>query len=486
MHTQLSVLNRRHPKITDSSASGLSPVWFDDVSYGLQQMDPIGTGGGIAREELEFLKHKLRARITHMANSFNQNRYKETTWENLLSHQYIAFDGPHYRAFIVMDVDKPEHFEKLRRFPLAPNLIGLRASAHHRGNYQAIWILRFPVKKADRLVLRWMERIMTAMGEALGADPHFSRHLSRNPFYSLKDAAYSWHWLHDRQFLLTQLQDACQMVGVELQRTQKTRGEEITVERVAGVDRGPRVGPNEKFRPFRYEIGGEKILRNCWLFLAVTEHARLHSGPVTEEWCLDLLHEANGIMDKKIWTDSVGTNPHTPPWLSYGLDDKELRTIARSISQYWSATSRSGLSWYTKEEASLGGKRTQQRHRVKILDQLEKGRETSLAVRVQRALKRRESVRILLEEGLSKRAISKRLNVNERTIYRDVIALMEEASRKKVETASRSTTFVRSQKDRFPHSARRPPLLAPSISLGNLLHFAQTLLNDSPQPPQPI
>lgn len=455
-------------------------------------MDPVNTGGGISREELEFLKDKIGSKVARMANNFSGNRYRETSWQNLLSHQYMAMGGPHYRAVIVLDVDNPEHFEKLKRFPLAPNLIGIRSGPYHRGHFQAIWVLEFPVKTEDRLKTRWLERIMEAMGRAIGADPHFSGCLSRNPFYSLRGASYSWHWLHDRQAVLGDLQEACRMVGVDLKRTQKKREDVDAIERVAGVDRGPRVGPKHdpgKFRPLRCEVDGDRVLRNCWLFLAVTEHARLHSGPVTEEWCMELLHEANNLLEELLWVDAVYRDAHTNPWTSYGLPEAELRDIARSISQYWSATARSGLSWYTREEASLGGKRTQAKHRGKVLAQLAKGRDASLERRVQRALKRRQSVRVLLEEGLSKRAIAEHLNVTERTVYRDVAALETEALREEAEALQKkreSTTFVESQKDIPPQLEQYSTFNTPSISTKRLLQEAQAYLEDPPPPSLPL
>lgn len=451
-----------YPDTWSSRASELDPLYLDDLLPLLDPANPFDEC--FPEDKRHYLYHKLMpTRSTYMCRDrdFTDNRPAAFTIQNLESHQYVALGGGVYRSVIVMDFDDTSQYRRLMEFPLAPNLIGMNARGDHRGHMQAIWVLSSPVSTRHPKRMIWLDRIMSAMKRALGADPFFSNSLSRSPW--CRNGDYNWRWVHDNEHDMYALTTACGLAGQPLEHTRKVVPESSGNDKVAGRYVGPRIGPEsdpEMYRPLRVSMTDDSlVLRNCWVFLASTELAsNMSFDSLTENWVVDAVFTCHAFLTEYLSVHDGYTTDGNE------MTDGELYSIAMSIYGYWSRGGKGIASSFTLAERSRGGMNNYQKHSVEVNARLEQGRALSLETRRERARRRVKHVARMMRRALDNRTIMERLeergmSVSRTTLWRDKMYLLRlplDALIDLLGLHRDDVSFVVSQVDNAPSQSTSP------------------------------
>ena len=334
--------------------------------------DPRNTGPGFPAEKQQLFlerhlpntdkKSKQKAALFYLLpgddgepRSEGRKRIELMTLENLAPAPYLQLFEYKFQASLRVDVDDVAVLDDLKDMGCPPNLIGFNAGADpsHRGRFQAWWFFRWPVSLENPKSAYKLDLLKRYIVSALGADKSGTRDVVRNPVCA-DDSEYVWHWLHDRLWTMDEIMAACGrasdlvqqwiegdvQVGVVPSSLRRRRGDGTAV---AGEYLGPRVLSRSQrkrmdcgnpimedpyYRPWRVREGTEYLYRNCSLFMMVSEKARQRrraGHPIVEhDWVMGHLLELNELI-----IEDWGTKGFEP------LPDSSLRSIARSVSRYW-------------------------------------------------------------------------------------------------------------------------------------------------------
>ncbi len=120
------------------------------------------------------------------------------------------------RYFMMTDQDNC-HIPAHKLYDIEPNIIIYNPA--HPQRHQAFWMLRDPVYCQPQVraskPYKYLKAIESAFDAKYGCDPHFARHIHRNPFYWAADV----DWRHDHTHTLSELADV-----VELGKTRVRAG----------------------------------------------------------------------------------------------------------------------------------------------------------------------------------------------------------------------------------------------------------------------
>lgn len=144
----------------------------------------------------------------YSANKFGQfPDMKIRTREKALKCKYIQLNPPCMVRFITFDLDYNTSWFFAEDYDLKPPFFHIQNRKN--GHAHLIYILRSPVCKtsiAHVKPMRYLQAIIDAYSEILGADPSYSGLLSKNPFcdywYVSYDNEFCWNFLMDLEFLV--------------------------------------------------------------------------------------------------------------------------------------------------------------------------------------------------------------------------------------------------------------------------------------------
>ncbi len=105
------------------------------------------------------------------------------------------------RHFLMTDLDKPVSLAHWM-YDLEPNFICYNSE---NGNHQAFWKIKDAVhcqeSARSRAPYRYLRAIEAGYDQKYGTDPHFARHIHRNPLFHSVDT----DWRHDKTYSLSEL-----------------------------------------------------------------------------------------------------------------------------------------------------------------------------------------------------------------------------------------------------------------------------------------
>lgn len=195
--------------------------------------------------------------------------YVPATAACLRQWSHIRIGGPKYVAFVNVDIDLryDEAAERLRAFPLAPNLRGENINS---GHMQAEFLLAHPVNLGNPRERDNLAALQVQLTEALGGDPAYTHATARNPLAINTD--YIWFWGHAGGHTISELRSACYEVLGDDWRPSTSR----PVAEASGSDQvyggHSMVGCTEDPRGFWWDESGTQIARARTLF-EVLRHA---------------------------------------------------------------------------------------------------------------------------------------------------------------------------------------------------------------------
>lgn len=107
------------------------------------------------------------------------------------------------RHYLMTDHDNGPTGRAERLYDLQPNIVVYNPT--NPSKHQAFWLLRDPVhcqpEARFRAPYQYLRAIEAAYDARYGCDPHFARHIHRNPLCLISDAV----WLHERAYTLAEL-----------------------------------------------------------------------------------------------------------------------------------------------------------------------------------------------------------------------------------------------------------------------------------------
>lgn len=102
-------------------------------------------------------------------------------------------------------------------YDVQPNIVVYNPTNPER--HQAFWLLRDPVhcqlEAQARKPYQYLRAIEAAYDAKYGCDPHFARHIHRNPLSFISDT----FWLHERPYTLSELAEPVSLAPIDLKRS---------------------------------------------------------------------------------------------------------------------------------------------------------------------------------------------------------------------------------------------------------------------------
>lgn len=268
------------------------------------------------------------------------------------------------RHYLMTDHDNGPIGRAHELYDLQPNIVVYNPTDPTR--HQAFWLLRDAVhcqpEAQGRKPYQYLRAIEAAYDAHYGCDPHFARHIHRNPLCLVSDAV----WLHERPYTLSDLAGPVSLAPVAFKRT---------------------VG--------RLERLAEGSGRNCTLF----DELRL--------WAYKQAPSAKAV-DYDIWHRQVITRAIALNGFEAPLPAAEIYCVARSVAEFV----------YYRYESGTGHMELTPEYRAK---QAEKGRRGGLVSKGggrPKAINQEllTAVVRLKAEGLTNRDIAEDLKVSASTV----------------------------------------------------------------------
>lgn len=126
------------------------------------------------------------------------------------------------RHYLMTDHDNGPAGRAHELYDLRPNIVVYNPTKPER--HQAFWLLRDAVhcqpEAQGRKPYQYLRAIEAAFDARYGCDPHFARHIHRNPLCLLSDAV----WLHERPYTLSELAGVVSLTHAGLKRTAERSG----------------------------------------------------------------------------------------------------------------------------------------------------------------------------------------------------------------------------------------------------------------------
>lgn len=269
------------------------------------------------------------------------------------------------RHYLMTDHDNGPIARGHELYDLQPNILVYNPTDPTR--HQAFWLLRDAVhcqpEAQGRKPYKYLRAIEAAYDARYGCDPHFARHIHRNPLCLFSDAV----WLHERAYTLSELAEPVSLAPVAQSRNKSV------LERLA-----------------------EGSGRNCTLF----DELRL--------WAYRQAASAKTV-DYDIWHRQVITRAIALNGFEAPLPAAEVYCVARSVAEFV----------YYRYQQGSGNAEITPEYRAK---QAEKGRRGGLVSkgggRPSRASELLETVLKLKAEGLTNRDIADDLGIGSATVSR--------------------------------------------------------------------
>lgn len=401
------------------------------------------------------------------------------TRENIETFRKIQMAGPRYAAILAMESDNPETLQRLIEFGAAPNLLAVRTSWQDKedgkvsrpGQWQAIWILNFPVRFKDdeekptkSAVL--YRAIQKTISHLTGGDPAFTGRIMRNPFHDDQD--YDWQWVHYQKYGLNDLKEACLKSGYcvdrarYLPRSARSVPPKETPKQGAFDEEQHDARPTESEQQWIDRIiqEGADFSRNFEVFTALSRRStswRYSGRPV--HW---------GDLERYAERLNHLLKSHSPKGV---LGPQELRGIVQSVHDWepnktsrrsdWEPPERGG-SWRSRpgaeglygghfclEQCSKGGVTTWRRHRELLLKvRLPKARQRSQEVRSRGSRVKMAKIWELHCGGLTVGEIIEELGYPRSTVY----ALLSKARRGLAGRGSTTISLTTRSTNKTPHN----------------------------------
>lgn len=121
------------------------------------------------------------------------------------------------RHYLMTDHDNGPTGRAHELYDVCPNIVVYNPLNPRK--HQAFWLLRDAVhcqpEAQGRRPYQYLRAIEAAYDAHYGCDPHFARHIHRNPLCLVSDAV----WLHERPYTLTELAEVVSLASVAQKRT---------------------------------------------------------------------------------------------------------------------------------------------------------------------------------------------------------------------------------------------------------------------------
>lgn len=128
------------------------------------------------------------------------------------------------RHYFMVDHDNGPMCRAHKLYDVMPNIVVYNPI--HPERHQAFWLLRDPVhcqpEAQARKPYQFLRAIEAAYDAHYGCDPHFARHIHRNPLSFISDT----DWLHERPYTLSELAEPVNLAPAALKRS-KARLERV-------------------------------------------------------------------------------------------------------------------------------------------------------------------------------------------------------------------------------------------------------------------
>lgn len=267
------------------------------------------------------------------------------------------------RHYLMTDHDSGPPGRGHELYDLQPNIVVYNPIKPER--HQAFWLLRDAVhcqpEAQGRKPYQYLRAIEAAYDARYGCDPHFARHIHRNPLCFLSDAV----WLHERPYTLSELAEVVSLTPAAFKR------DTARSERIA-----------------------EGKGRNCTLFDEL------------RGWAYRQATNARAV-DYDIWHRQVITRAIALNGFQEPLPAAEVYGVARSVAEFV----------YYRYKPSTGNPELTLEYRAK---QAERGRRGGLVSkgggRPSKAPELMEAVLKLKAEGLTNRDIASDLKISASTV----------------------------------------------------------------------
>lgn len=269
------------------------------------------------------------------------------------------------RHYLMVDHDNGPIGRAHELYDVCPNIVVYNPTNPER--HQAFWLLRDPVhcqpEAQARKPYQYLRAIEAGYDAKYGCDPHFARHIHRNPLCFISDT----FWLHERPYTLSELAEPVNLAPSALKRSGA---------RLARVIEGRG--------------------RNCTLF----DELRF--------WAYKQASNAKAV-DYDIWHRQVITRVMALNGFEKPLPAAEVYCVARSVAEFV----------YYRYQAGTGQTIITPEYRAK---QAERGRKGGLVSRgggrPSKAPELLEKVLKLKAEGLTNRDIADDLGIGAATVSR--------------------------------------------------------------------
>lgn len=121
------------------------------------------------------------------------------------------------RHYLMVDHDNGPIGRAHELYDVCPNIVVYNPTNPER--HQAFWLLRDPVhcqpEAQARKPYQYLRAIEAGYDAKYGCDPHFARHIHRNPLCFISDA----YWLHERPYTLSELAEPVNLAPSALKRS---------------------------------------------------------------------------------------------------------------------------------------------------------------------------------------------------------------------------------------------------------------------------
>lgn len=267
------------------------------------------------------------------------------------------------RHYLMTDHDNGPVGRAHELYDVQPNILVYNAAKPER--HQAFWLLRDAVhcqpEAKARKPYQYLRAIEAAYDAKYGCDPHFARHIHRNPLCFTSDA----FWLHERAYTLSELAEPVSLAPAALKRSA------ARLKRVVEGDG-----------------------RNCTLF----DDLRF--------WAYKQAAYAKAV-DYDVWHRQAMTRAIALNGFEAPLPAAEVYCVARSVAEFV----------YYRYQPSSGNTELTPEYRAK---QAERGRKGGLVSkgggRPSKAPELLESVLKLKSDGLTNRDIAEELKISASTV----------------------------------------------------------------------
>ena len=129
------------------------------------------------------------------------------------------------RHYMMIDHDQGPIGRGHELYDVQPNIVVYNPTKPER--HQAFWLLENPVhcqsEAQGRKPYKYLRAIEAAYDAHYGGDPHFARHIHRNPLCFISDAV----WLHERAYTLAELAEPIKLAPLAFKRSAGSLGRSV-------------------------------------------------------------------------------------------------------------------------------------------------------------------------------------------------------------------------------------------------------------------